>query len=177
MWICFTHCGIKCYNVSAKYIMRKATPRHLKRDLWPRLVQQFIHHNDHLHMWWHAKLRSIAKYNIHVYYNAARMTNIFQILHLIFLGLFRNDATCYWGLYHFQVVMTSHQNLLAYTNYTLILLMTSITNIYEPDQLVKLEAVRSAYLWLCFLTFSYLSIPILTYPYLSLPFLTLFLIC
>ena len=40
------------------------------------------------------------------------------------------------------------------------------------NQLEKLEAARSAYLWLPFLTFPYLSLPILPFPYLSLPFLT-----
>ena len=55
------------------------------------------------------------------------------------------------------------------------------------NQLEKLEAARSAYLFLPFLTFPYLSLPFLTFPYLSLPFFTfpylslpflaLFLIC
>ena len=44
------------------------------------------------------------------------------------------------------------------------------------NQLEKLEAARSAYLCLPFLTFPYLSLPFLTFPYLplhlSLPFLT-----
>ena len=50
------------------------------------------------------------------------------------------------------------------------------------NQLEKLEAAKSAYLWLLliifgylsspFVTFHYLSLPFPTFPYLSLPFLT-----
>ena len=36
------------------------------------------------------------------------------------------------------------------------------------NQLEKLEAAKTAYLWLPFLTFSYLSLPILTVPYCAL---------
>ena len=44
---------------------------------------------------------------------------------------------------------------------------------FTPNQLEKLEAARSAYLWLPLVTFGYLWLTLVTFGYLWLPFLAL----